>query len=354
MHNDGNVVPLHKGTTDQASPSPLARLPVIALQIRDKATQQLRQGLQVLFDNADDTLFEMADRARDNSEQNTFFEAMRDLRLKRKNIERGFLECFYEAFAGLIQYVPAHASLPLTMTVDPVERQDDHERQVALHAMVSRALNRDGLALRQLTLRLSALLGKRLDDARNPLGPTMLCEYFLRAGRNLGVETRVKLIILTLFERYVLSEATQIYAHANQLLIATGVLPELNAAVACPVEEPSLIHRCVEPRATGSPQVDVPVQEVFVALQHLLCHLRGSAAPGLETRTRPQPLSTRDLLRLRSHLQQYEPTPYARNDLDRCSPLETPSLYLAEDESVLFDQALESVIGQLHRLNRGK
>lgn len=350
MHNDGNVVPSHKGTTDQASPAPLARLPVIALQIRDKAAQQLRQGLQVLFDNADDTLFEMADRARDNSEQNTFFEAMRDLRLKRKNIERGFLECFFEAFAGLIQHAPVHASLPLTMTVEQVEREGDHERQMALHAMVSRALNRDGLALGQLTLRLSTLLGKPLEDARNPLGPTMLCEFFLRAGRDLGVETRVKLIILTLFERYVLSEATQIYARANQLLIATGVLPELNAVA----ENPSLIYSCVEPRATGSPQVDVPVQEVFVALQHLLCHLRGSAAPGLETRTRPQPLSTRDLLRLRSHLQQYEPTPYARNDLDRCSPLETPSLYLAEDESVLFDQALESVIGQLHRLNRGK
>ena len=31
MHNDGNVVPLHKGTADQANPSPLARLPVILI-----------------------------------------------------------------------------------------------------------------------------------------------------------------------------------------------------------------------------------------------------------------------------------------------------------------------------------
>jgi hypothetical protein len=54
-----------------------------------------------LFDNADDTLFEMADRARNDVEQNIFFEAMRDLRLKRKNIERAFLEQFFEAFVGL-------------------------------------------------------------------------------------------------------------------------------------------------------------------------------------------------------------------------------------------------------------
>ena len=45
MHNDGKVVPLHKATTDQANHSPLARLPVILLQVRDKAAQQLRHGV---------------------------------------------------------------------------------------------------------------------------------------------------------------------------------------------------------------------------------------------------------------------------------------------------------------------
>lgn len=54
MHNDGKVVPINRA---QATPSPLARLPVVLLQVRDKAAQQLQQGLQELFDNADDTLF---------------------------------------------------------------------------------------------------------------------------------------------------------------------------------------------------------------------------------------------------------------------------------------------------------
>ena len=57
--------------------------------------QVAAQALQALFDNADDTLFEMADRATSNAEQNAFFEAMRDLRLKRKNIERGFRSTLY-------------------------------------------------------------------------------------------------------------------------------------------------------------------------------------------------------------------------------------------------------------------
>jgi hypothetical protein len=182
MHNDGNVVPLHKAATGQATQSPLARLPVILLQVRDKATQQLRHGLQELFDNADDTLFEMADRARSDVEQNLFFEAMRDLRLKRKSIERGFLEHFFEAFVSLSQHDSAQAALPqaLAFETDALPN-DDLERSVAVDAMVSKVLNRDGFALDQLTARLSALLGKALDDEHNPLGPARLCEYFLQA-----------------------------------------------------------------------------------------------------------------------------------------------------------------------------
>lgn len=91
MKTDANVVHLNKATAEQSPTSPVGRLPVALIQVRDKAAQQLKQNLQSLFDNADDTLFEMADRATSNAEQNAFFEAMRDLRLKRKNIERGFL-----------------------------------------------------------------------------------------------------------------------------------------------------------------------------------------------------------------------------------------------------------------------
>ncbi|WP_447774523.1 DUF1631 domain-containing protein [Pseudomonas chlororaphis] len=321
MHNDGNVVPLHKAATDQANASPLARLPVILLQVRDKAAQQLRHGLQELFDNADDTLFEMADRAQNNVDQNTFFEAMRDLRLKRKSIERGFLEKLFEAFVGLVQYDPAPAIAQAVACVPSADTcRDDLERTVALEAMVAKAGNRDGFALGQLTARLNVLLGKHLDDSSNPLGPAMLCEYFLESGRSLGVEIKVKLIILKLFERYVLSEADQLYAEANQLLAATGVLPELKPAPA----RRALDQAAASIQATPEPgvaQMDESVQEVFAALQELLLHVRGSVVPTLEASAETQPISTRDLLRLLSHLQHYVPAG-TQDDFDLRNHLE--------------------------------
>lgn len=329
MHNDGNVVPLRRADTDQASPSPLALLPVILLQVRDKAAQQLRHGLQELFDNADDALFEMADRARNNVDQNILFEAMRDLRLKRKSMVRGFIEQFFEAFAGLTQYDQAQAPLPQALTYDPlVHNPDDElERTVALDAMVTKVLSRDGFTLGQLTARLSALLGKPLENPHNPMGPAMLCEYFLQAGRNLGVEIKVKLIILKLFDKYVLSEADQLYTGANQLLIATGVLPQLKPAPARRASDRTAVGPGAGQTEPGTPgssaaQIDKSVQDVFAALQELLFYVRGSVAPTLEACAQAQPISTRDLLRMLSHLQQYVPGPDVQDDFDLRNQLE--------------------------------
>ncbi|TFF10134.1 DUF1631 domain-containing protein [Pseudomonas sp. BCA14] len=322
MHNDGKVVPINKA---QATPSPLARLPVVLLQVRDKAAQQLQQGLQELFDNADDTLFEMADKARNNVDHHIFFEAMRDLRLKRKSFERVFMEQLFAAFANLGQVGrgDVHLVPRVSYEAGAGKSSDEREKAVALEAMLGRVRHRDGLALGQLTARLSALLGQPLDERENPLGPALLCEFFLRAGRSLGVEIRVKLIILKLFEKYVLSDADLLYGEANQLLVATGVLPELKAIPSRRSGgRASRDHQREERSLATEPVLDDSGQEAFAALQTLLAAVRGSVAPTLEASAEPQPIASRDLLRLLSHLQQYVPEPEAEDDFDLRNQLE--------------------------------
>jgi len=324
MQNDGKVVPLNKATPEQTASSSLARLPVVLLQVRDKAAQQLKEALQTLFDNADDTLFEMADRAHNNTEQNIFFEAMRDLRLKRKSIERGFLDKFFEAFLRLGQYEVNEPLIAPPMSFDKLAlvHNDDLERTVAVEAMVSKVLSRDGFALGQLTTRLNTLIPKRLSDEANPMGPTVLCDFFLQAGRSLGVEIKVKLIIFKLFEKYVLADADQLYAEANQLLIDNGILPELKAAPARRAADRATASVRLTQGAEevlsirASQKLEQDVQEVFAALQELLLLVRGRVTPSNEANSETKPISSQDLLRLLSHMQQYVPTPDAQDDFD--------------------------------------
>jgi hypothetical protein len=327
MKTDANVVHLSKATSAQSPISPVGRLPVALVNVRDKAAKQLKAALQKLFDNADDTLFEMADRATSNAEQNTFFEAMRDLRLKRKNIERGFLQKVFEAFATLNQYEIGKPAPLDAVSFDTLSLvQDDAlEESVALDTMVAKVVSRDGTALSHLTTRFNAMVSKKLDNKSNPVGPTSLCEFFLDACSSLGVEIKVKLIILKLFEKYVLSDLDQLYAEANQALIAAGVLPELKSAPAR--RNPSRSSAAASgTRQDGSSDLagesaDEGVHEVFAALQELLSQARGSATPRRNRPADALPISSDDLMRLLSHMQQRAPI-QASDDFDLRDQLE--------------------------------
>ncbi|MBT9530812.1 MAG: DUF1631 domain-containing protein [Pseudomonas sp.] len=312
---DANVVHLNKVAPQHPPISPVGRLPVALTQVRDKAAQQLKQALQGLFDSADDSLFEMADRATSNVEQNAFFEAMRDLRLKRKTIERGFLQKIFESFATLNQYEIGKAPLLDAVSFEGLSlvQEDQLEEAVAVDAMVSKVLNRDGVALGHLTTRLNTLVSKKVDDRSNPLGPRALCEAFLDACRDLGVEIKVKLIIFKLFEKSVLGDLDQLYAEVNQLLITAGVLPDLKSAPPRRNSERSAPGRSVRSEG-GSVAADSSgsfgqdgMQEVFGVLQSLLAEVRGSGLPARELPAGAVPISSNDLMRLLSHIQQRLP-----------------------------------------------
>ena len=328
MKTDANVVPLTKATAEQSPTSPVGRLPVALIQVRDKAAQQLKQNLQSLFDNADDTLFEMADRATSNAEQNAFFEAMRDLRLKRKNIERGFLQKVFESFANLNQYEigkPQPALDAVSFDSLSLVQNDELEETVALDAMVAKVMSRDAVALGHLTTRLNAVISKKLDDKSNPLGPTLLSEYFLDACSSLGVEIKVKLIILKLFEKYVLGSCDTLYAEANQALVSAGVLPELKSAPPRRQQRPVSSAYVQSSGEEGMPLLegaDQGVQEVFGALQDLLSQVRGTAMPRRAQTADAMPITSNDLMRLLSHMQQRAPAQVNVEDFDLRDQLE--------------------------------
>ncbi|WP_137970924.1 DUF1631 domain-containing protein [Pseudomonas sp. F(2018)] len=338
MKTDAKVVHLNKVAPEHSPTSPAGRLPVALTQVRDKAAQQLKQALQGLFDNADDTLFEMADRASSNAEQNSFFEAMRDLRLKRKTIERGFLQRVFESFSTLNQYEigkPAPQLDGVSFESLSLVQDDVLEESVALDAMVSRVLNRDGVALGHLTTRFNAMISKKVEDKTNPLGPRVLCEQFLGSCEGLGVEIRVKLIILKLFEKYVLGDLDQLYANANQQLVEAGVLPELKSAPPArrqpgrPAQAGGRAQRDESAEAQGAAAAggygDEGVQEVFGALQELLSQVRGtSVLPRRNIPADAVPISSNDLMRLLSHMQQHFPVggPQVSDDYDLRNQLE--------------------------------
>ena len=316
MRTDAKVVHL-KNSTEHPSPPSTGRLPVALISVRDQAAQQLRLAMQTLFDNADDSLFEIADRATSNAEQNAFFEAMRDLRLKRRGIERSFLQQVFESFTRLNQYEIGKPAQPeASFESLALVQNDELEESVAVDTMVTKVINRAGQPLSHLTTRMNVLVSRKIDDKSNPLGPQQLCESFLQACSSLGAEIKVKLIILKLFERYVLADLAQLYAEANQTLVAAGVLPELHSAPPRKTaNRPTAGTPAAQHRHGAADNPDDGFHEAFGALQSLLSELRGSALPARNVPSDAVPISSSDLMRLLSHLQARAPQQIDAYDL---------------------------------------
>lgn len=313
MQTDAKVVQLNSAARDQSGASVAGRLPVLLVTVRDKALLQLKQSLQALFDNADDTLFQMADRAANNDEQNGFFQAMRDLRLRRRTIESGFLERVTGAFASLNQVeIGRPAALGgISFNNLSLMNVDALEEAVAVEAMVAKVMSQSSLALGHLTTRLNTLISKKLEDKSNPLGPTLLCENLLSACSSFEIDIRVKLIVFKLFEKYVLSQLDDVYVQANQMLADGGVLPDLRSAPQRNSQSSS--QESARPAAEMN---EATVQQAFSVLQSLLSDVRGTAFPQRQQPADAVPISSNDLMRLLSHLQKNLPQANSEAEAD--------------------------------------
>ncbi|AIR89513.1 hypothetical protein LK03_09560 [Pseudomonas cremoricolorata] len=304
MRHEGNVIPL-TSAIDRRTALLAPGLPLLLLRVRDKAAVQVGNGLQALFDAADETLLERADKA-EGAERKRRLQAVREVRFKRKHIELGVLDSFHEAFSrmaqgpgiGLLDEALLRARDLAQPVVDPLPET----------AMVERAMARDGIALEQLNARFEALLEFSLEvSQRNPLSPAWLCRSVLEVGAEHAIDPASIQVLLTLFEQHVLHRLGQCYGEANRLLVGAGVLPTLPAAA---VSQPATESR---PRAMPASTVVDPryaslraVGEAFFAdLQSLLAPLRGQLTPRLSGPEHASAVAPEDLSRMLSHLQRH-------------------------------------------------
>ncbi len=211
------------------------------LDLKAQASKKLNSLLQSLFDSVDDALFDLAEGAASNQQQNNFFESMREVRFKRVDIERRFLDGLQEDFVRLFSVGDAaNPESRAGVQNDDLEAESGEslslmeddlvEEMVAVDAMVSRYEKLLATLLDALNARLAELAQVSVDDLeegrrQNPLAPRQLCNNFSEASRILNIDIKARIVIFKLYEKVVLSQLPEIYKHANEKLIRAGVLP---------------------------------------------------------------------------------------------------------------------------------
>jgi hypothetical protein len=205
-------------------------VPAQVVRIRDTVVAGLGDLLQGAFDAVDDSLFELANNARSNNEQNRYFEAMREIRIKRKGVERHFQNAVAQLFANPPRSgsVAADESLAGQGSSESLSLvgDDDLEEQVALNAMITKSKVHFQGPLLQLQTRFSVVYpGASEEVPVNPMAPEHLCSAFVEAIQALEIQIRERLILLKQFDRYVVSNLGMLLDEANRILIQAGVIP---------------------------------------------------------------------------------------------------------------------------------
>ncbi len=308
--------------------TPIDLFPQALKKVREQARGAFGSMLGEMFDNADDALFELADKATTNDGQAVYFDAMREVRIKRPDIEQKFLKTLHNGFRNL--YLPndklpeellhsAHENTSLSLVPD-----DDLEESVAVRGMVTKASTHHEHALSLLVKRIEHLVrAKPINRFNNPIGPIRVCQAFQDACEELEIDIRPKLVVFKLFERHVLTEAGTLYDMANKSLKDMGVLPLLkaddkvsnrNLQPSSPVPGANAEDDSAPLQGADSQQGPIQKEEIFNFLRELLDDSRDQVVPATAASVPvvddgPM-LSNADLLNLLSTIQvQSQPAP---------------------------------------------
>lgn len=247
----------------------LATAPVLLAQLR------------ILFEQADDTLFQMSERASTDADRKLHFDTMRLLRLQRRRMETEFEQAYADSFvprghAGARPRDGDEVDLE-RFSVQPTE---ELEERIALGNVATKA---EGLH-RELLLEIGARVDFLIRDlgvpiARQAFAPEAICNAFKDCTAGLDLELPVKLLLFKLFDRFVASQLSAVYTTALKVFDQQSIRPAsaAGAATALAFFGPEFInlpgHDATTPELTH-PGVDVETRQALEQLSQSLAGYR--------------------------------------------------------------------------------
>lgn len=169
-----------------------------------------RQGLpaliEELFTKVDDSLYDLADKATNNTSYTAYFDAVRLLRRHRGRVSSRLLELLERAPGGGPGTRPAPSGLRLM-------GEAELEESLVLTNLISKAETRYRAELAGLRRYLANLSGgEPIEPQADPLGPQAICEAFRSAMKVVeDLDPAIKLVVYKVFDQQVMDHLGPIY-----------------------------------------------------------------------------------------------------------------------------------------------
>lgn len=245
------------------------------------ASERLPASLKTVLDKVDDALFELANKADSSQRQNLYFDAMRELRLKRDSFEARFIASFNEEFEDSIDLEKAlrgPTAFAPELELSLVET-DEVEESLALTNFVESVRTKCKQQLFHLDRRMGYLLSQPdLNDNDNPLGPQVIGSAFRAACQQLDSDIEVKLTLFKMFDKFAGAGIHQMYTDVNNHLIKREVLPKISGSV---TSGGSSAHRTRVIIESDDEQTEATGPDVFSTLQSMMSNGQLPGGPGV-------------------------------------------------------------------------
>ena len=259
-------------------------VPTKSKQLMDECQRltglRMPEAFKEVLSQADDVLFKFANGADNSRRQNLFFDAMRELRLKRAEIETAF----HSHLTATLRESIEPARLGTRRAAANVDGElsligmDEVEEDLAITNFVSNAKNRCARELFAIEQRLAVLLKQpKLNDESNPISPLAIGRALRRACESLSADIEARITLYKLFDKIATPVLLQFYLELNQIFAQGGVLPQLTNTTlgSAPARRTRVVIE------SDGERVEATGEDMFSTLSQLMQNQPGRAGGGM-------------------------------------------------------------------------
>ena len=249
-------------------------------QCRDLVSERLVQALTGMLDKSDGALVALAGAARDPKGQKLFTVTRNKVIAQRDAILTQFrlryLREFQERGNRVKKIGESFADIDLSSLELELMADEDLNETLRFNAMADRLREYCDEELIALDQRAGVLVGDAdLKAEDNPFTPQAICDAYMRTCHQIDSNVEVRMVLLKLFDDYVLDEIRAIYKAVNALLVENSILPTIRGAGrqkrgTAPPAEAGTDAEIPKPTATANNRAPAGEQDLFSVLQNLV------------------------------------------------------------------------------------
>lgn len=193
----------------------------------------------------DDSLFKLADQATNNQQQDSYFAAMREFRVKQGTIKKQFTQLVLNDFDNLwstdtddsspLKKKDLASELELELSL---MKNDDLEEDIALKKISAKGESLFGNDLFLLESRFTHMMGTTTPLESNPLSALQIAKHLQEVINPVTSDLSIKLVAYKLFEQGAIIALKGLCTELNEKLIELDVLPTLKRKPTKKIQSP--------------------------------------------------------------------------------------------------------------------